>query len=970
MAMTYEEFMSIGVKKEPIEKQNSSDNMTYEEFMSIGAEPTQEPAQPQVQQPEITQPQQIQPTLNNVPQPSTNALYTKENVNLQPMQQEQFKPQDIYANVPEDVYKVPKSESDFIGGMKVLGESLLRVPKSTASSVLQASLGAEGASVTDSGWSNKVIDKISKGDQTYLQDIENKYKNKTFLPGIPIKITDIAQLPQNIGFSLTSMGAGLATGAPIAAIPVPGAQAAGFITGGAASGKVAYEMATYSIMQSYLEAKNEEQIQKTGKPITKNKEIALKKHFDSQAKKYGLWEAIPEAVSNVALVGLAAPLGKMIGKGLAGKVIGRVAGIYGEELATETITQKGQAPIEESAGLRKKGQGNLTWYEALKEVAPQTFLLSTLMAGSGAIGGYSKEVIQNSLKKEIGENQELSQKINNEIIDSAPLEQQIQTQQQPLQDADFQQQPQEQPITYEEFMAQGTVQPQETPTPESVAPSTTAPIEQTARQVIEQAGGQYIGIQEMPKGEALISYNDPQTGSTLMTKISEANVENVKNHIAESRNKFAQAETKQEATQQEIKPRAIETPAEEQELVKEARKFKSAEEFVKSKGEPVYHGTTEKFYSFKHDMGEEGAGAIWFSKSKELANIYIDAGMGKYPRIIETYVSPKKTFDTDIPEHREIWDYLVEKDKLGGNDDLKVNDNGGYYPFWHANEYLIPILKRKGFDSVYIIDSGGEDTIGMFNLDQIKTKQQLTDIWNKAQEKVVRKPVSVPKKVQPEPTAKVEENEVFDELRYIQSQLETFSKARREYRKDIETGQITGVSKQESTFPKWWQPGWTKENVNRAIDKQIKGEKLGLREQQIIDDLIIKVESDIENRNLELEDKIKAESKGKISTKEPELSGIQKELVPNEYAEKYKQVEQDMPGMLKLGIEAVDSGDIIPEELIYSIIKNNHVPKPIEITALTYYKAKLDREYRNSELDLEKAQESGKDEDILMANES
>jgi hypothetical protein len=364
--------------------------------------------------------------INNQDNDNTSTITTSEGIDLPAIEKEQVNPQDMYATIPEDIYNEiskNKPENDFVGGMKVLGQSLLRVPKNVAASALQASLGAEGASIVNKGWANKIVDKIAKNDQTYLDDIRKKYSDKNIIPGI--SIDDVAQLPQNIGFSLASMSAGLGVGVPIALAPVPGARVAGYLAGSTASGKAAYEMATYSIMQSYLDLKNQEALAKTGKAITAKEEKELKKKFNAKAKQYGLWEAIPEAVSNATSLKLLAPLGKMIGEGLAKKVIGHVAGVYGSELLTETITQKGQAPIEESVGLRETGEGDLTWYEALKEVAPQTFLLSTIMAGAGATGGYAKEAIQKSLNKEIGNNEALAKKIDDEIIDNEKLNTQI-----------------------------------------------------------------------------------------------------------------------------------------------------------------------------------------------------------------------------------------------------------------------------------------------------------------------------------------------------------------------------------------------------------------------------------------------------------------------------------------------------------------------------------------------------------------
>ena len=298
-------------------------------------------------------------------------------------------------------YEATKYNSDIVGGLKTAAQAITKLPKSVATAVLQAHQGAEGASVVDRNWTQRFIQDAQTDANKFVQDVYDRHKLTKILPGVPIKITDIAELPQNLAFSITSMGAGAAAGLPIALIPVPGARAAAWVTGTAASGKAAYEMATYQIMQQYLEAKNEESIKEKGRSITEEEENRLKKDFNSEATKYGLWEAVPEALSNLAFAKLlTAPLTKIAGKTTAGKIVERVSGIYGEELLTETITQKGQAAIEQRAGLRE-GKGGITWGQAFKEVAPQTFLLTTVMAGAGSSGVAIKNKATQMLNQEL-----------------------------------------------------------------------------------------------------------------------------------------------------------------------------------------------------------------------------------------------------------------------------------------------------------------------------------------------------------------------------------------------------------------------------------------------------------------------------------------------------------------------------------------------------------------------------------------
>ncbi len=307
---------------------------------------------------------------------------------------------DLWKRSPEQVRETVKA---LPATLTIFGQALTKVPKQVGASILQAIQGQGGASVVDKDWADRFIEEAGTDIGTFVKEIQEKYPERGGL----IKYEDLAQLPQNISYSLTSMGAGLAAGIPTALIPLPGMRVAAWALGTAASGAVAYSMTTYQIMQQYLEAKNEESIATKGRGITLQEENQLKADFESKARKYGLWEAVPEAISNLAFAKLlTTPLTKMVGRTIATKIVGKLVGIYGEEILTETITQKGQSDIEVEAGLR---EGRLTLVEAFKEIAPQTFLLTTIMGGAGQVGvsGYNR--VKASLKTEVGETHPLYQ---------------------------------------------------------------------------------------------------------------------------------------------------------------------------------------------------------------------------------------------------------------------------------------------------------------------------------------------------------------------------------------------------------------------------------------------------------------------------------------------------------------------------------------------------------------------------------
>lgn len=276
-------------------------------------------------------------------------------------------------------YEQTKDKSNWLGTVDVLQKSIARLPDEIAQKALTFYSGSSAASVVNKDWISTAIKASRERGDKFSRMTFNQYGDQQVAPFVPIKITDVAAIPQSLAFSVISMGTGLAVGAGTAAIPIPGSPAAAWITGTLASGKAAYEMSKYQIMMAYLEAKNEEE------PLTPETERQAKQYFEAAAHQYALWDAVPEALSNFAFGKiLTKPLIKMVGKTIAGKIVQKISGLYGEEMITEATTQWGQARIEEEYGMRKPGEGQISPWQALKEVAPQTFLLTTIMGGAGA----------------------------------------------------------------------------------------------------------------------------------------------------------------------------------------------------------------------------------------------------------------------------------------------------------------------------------------------------------------------------------------------------------------------------------------------------------------------------------------------------------------------------------------------------------------------------------------------------------
>ena len=287
--------------------------------------------------------------------------------------------------------------------VEVIAKGIGKLPEQWGASALQGMMSSDGSTVVDKGWEQRFIADAAEDINKFTEEITIKQGQTT----LPLKLSDLAQLPQNLGFSGVGMSAYAATAIPLSFLlgktPLaPAAPKIAHAAGAAMSGVAAYRMSKYQIMQSYLEVMDEEARQTTGAGITQAQEDVLKADFEEYAHKYGLWEAIPEAIGNLSTATIIMnPIKGFLGKNLAGKMALKLGQLYGVEMATETITQKGQAGIEEEAGLREEG---ITWMEALKEIAPQTFLITTVTAGAGkAMVGVAgiKNKIKASLDKEV-----------------------------------------------------------------------------------------------------------------------------------------------------------------------------------------------------------------------------------------------------------------------------------------------------------------------------------------------------------------------------------------------------------------------------------------------------------------------------------------------------------------------------------------------------------------------------------------
>ena len=198
------------------------------------------------------------------------------------------------------------------------------------------------------------------------QAYQQKWEGKTF--------GGLTDAVNSLGYSIGTMGASL--GAGLAAAP------AGPIAAGAAALGASGTMAYRATKDDFMHRLYDETETTLGRAPTQEEWNQVANEFDSEATRYGLWEAGPEALSNLFMGKLLGPLGKGLFKSGIGGFIKRTLGMAAEEVGTETGTQMGQGKVEAELGWRDKAP---TAKEAFFEVAPATLWQMGFIAGGKKI---------------------------------------------------------------------------------------------------------------------------------------------------------------------------------------------------------------------------------------------------------------------------------------------------------------------------------------------------------------------------------------------------------------------------------------------------------------------------------------------------------------------------------------------------------------------------------------------------------
>lgn len=178
-------------------------------------------------------------------------------------------------------------------------------------------------------------------------------------------------------------------------------------------------------------------------------------------------------------------------------------------------------------------------------------------------------------------------------------------------------------------------------------------------------------------------------------------------------------------------------------LIQEAKKYKSAEEFVKAQGTLVYHGTNKNFDVF--DVSKKGSTqgfdepGIFFTSDKNVAKTY-NADYVPKPKYKLTPIEAVKNDNLQIKEvvvrESDFKDLIQQLDEAYVYDEIKTKpDFDGVRPstFFDMNrEAIKELLKARPELKGLKVTAEGQTVYMVTDANLIKTKSQLTDIWNKA----------------------------------------------------------------------------------------------------------------------------------------------------------------------------------------------------------------------------------------------
>ncbi len=200
-------------------------------------------------------------------------------------------------------------------------------------------------------------------------------------------------------------------------------------------------------------------------------------------------------------------------------------------------------------------------------------------------------------------------------------------------------------------------------------------------------------------------------------------------------------------------------PEELQALAQEALKYKSAEEFVKAQGTPMFRSSASPF-----DVKKMGSDGVFVSPDKPFVERWQKAQ--GYKNFEEFVISPNAKIlkRADFPK------------------EFVRNEGGLNFTSLDDQAKIIAYAKKNGFDGIedYSMRAGNkiDHEFAVWNKDVIKTKSQLIDIWNKVKE-VFSVKTAEASAVPPEFIANIErtlKGIAYNETRGVSGDVYSFSK--------------------------------------------------------------------------------------------------------------------------------------------------------------------------------------------------
>jgi len=294
-------------------------------------------------------------------------------------------PKDLLDTQPaaKPYQEYPERNAGISGLIGEVGEAIYDMPKHMLGSFARAYQGTEP--YTKDG-EQGISDHLIKLSEEQAAARRREPDSNERVPFFGTKGEVSGDTGSSLGFSAANMAAGGLAG--VGAALATGNPIAGYVAGAGVSGTAAYRMAANQFLRDTIEAEDALSREEGGPGLSNEERVKRQEELNQLATEYGLYEAIPEAASNVAgLKILTTPLKKMLGNKVGTKVLAKLGSFYGQELATETVTGMGQQRVEaelDPAEQARQFDDIDAWAETFKEVAPQTILLSTIMGGTAA----------------------------------------------------------------------------------------------------------------------------------------------------------------------------------------------------------------------------------------------------------------------------------------------------------------------------------------------------------------------------------------------------------------------------------------------------------------------------------------------------------------------------------------------------------------------------------------------------------